>query len=164
MTEIKPSSLLTKYKQSSQGWILPLPIKENGKYKIRCFMNRSEEKDYDGEPIVFFQDVYTYKVPNLEFLTAFFMFQSFGQAYNGFLRNKQDRSKFIKEEDHQKGKFLMEKVIKSSFLGNSADVCQEIQKEFNRIGFEFNLKPIKTKKTLEELYLEVEQTLNKVRK
>ena len=157
MVKINPSSLCTKFQRSIDGWILPIPTIENGEYKIRMFMHPTGKKNYDGEPILEFRDIYTYTVPSFEYLVKFFMFQSFGQAYHGFFRMIQERTNFQTEEDQVSGLFLVEKVLKTSFLGESAYVCDKIQERFNEIGFEFNVEPIKQKdrKTVNEILKEM---------
>ena len=159
MVTINPSSICTKFENSIDGWILPFPVMENGQYKIRMFMNRAE----DGK--LAFNDVYTYNVPSLEYLIKFFMFPSFGQAYHGLFRMIQDRNNFFNESNHEQGYFLIEKALKSGFLGQTAMICGQIQKHFDKIGFEFNLEPIskKDRKSLDEILLEVNKIdINKV--
>ena len=157
MAKINPSSLCTKFQKSIDGWILPIPTVEDGKYKIRCFMNRTSKTNYDGEYILEFKDIYTYICPSFEDMVKFYMFQSFGQAYNGFLKNIQTRTSFQNENDHIQGRFLVEKVLKSNFLGESAMICGKIQEKFDEIGFEFSTEPIseKDRKSVGEILKEI---------
>lgn len=168
MVKINPSSICTKYEQSIDTWLLPIPTIENGQYKLRCFMSENKNKkrsERTWKSKKRFIDVYTYNVPSLDYLVMFYMFKSMGQAYNGLFKFQQDRTDFITEDDHEKGLFMMEKVNKTALLGNSAWVCNQIQQEFDKIGFEFDLNPIKEKdrKTVDEIIIEVKKMLkNKI--
>ena len=44
MVKINPSSICTKYEQSIDSWLLPIPTIENGQYKLRCFMSENKNK------------------------------------------------------------------------------------------------------------------------
>ena len=162
MVKINPSSICTKYEESIDTWLLPIPTIENGQYKLRCFMSENKNKkrsERTWESKKRFIDVYTYNVPSLDYLVMFYMFKSMGQAYNGLFKFQQDRTDFITEDDHEKGLFMMEKVNKTALLGKSAWVCDQIQQEFDKIGFEFDLNPIseKERKTVDEIVIEVKK-------
>ena len=166
MVKINPSSICTKYEQSIDSWLLPIPTIENGQYKLRCFMSENKNKkktDRTWESKKRFIDVYTYDVPSLDYLVMFYMFKSMGQAYNGLFRLQQDRTDFITEDSHESGLFLMDKINKTAIMGKSALVCNQIQQEFDKIGFEFDLNPIseKERKSVSEIIIEVKKMYNR---
>lgn len=166
MVKITPSSICTKYEESIDTWILPIPTIDNKEYKLRCFMSENRRKKKEKrtwESKKRFTDVYTYSVPSLDYLVMFYMFQSMGQAYNGLFKMQQDRTDFITQASHEKGLFMMEKINKTAIMGKSAVVCNQIQAEFDKIGFDFNLHPISEsdRKTVDEILIEVTKMIRR---
>ena len=112
-------NIFIKYANSSEKWLLALPVVENGQLKLRCYMTRR-----NGLTGVF-NDCYTYNV-DLNTLADFFSYKSHGQAYNELIKFKKARTGFIEESDHIKGVFMMSDVLESAKLGRSALVIEAI--------------------------------------
>ena len=93
-------NIFVKYANSSEKWLLALPVVENGQLKLRCYMTR--RNGLTG----MFNDCYTYNV-DLNTLSDFFSFKSHGQAYNQLIKYKKARTGFVEDSDHIKGVFMM---------------------------------------------------------
>lgn len=111
--------IFVKYANSSEKWILALPVVENGQIKLRCYMTR--RKEMTG----IFNDCYTYNV-DFNTLADFFSYRSHGQAYNELIKYKKTRTGFIGEANHIKGTFMMSDVLESAKVGRSALVIEAI--------------------------------------
>ena len=112
-------NIFVKYANSSEKWLLALPVVENGQLKLRCYMTRKNE--LTGV----FNNCYTYNV-DLNTLADFFSYKSHGQAYNELIKYKKARTGFVEESDHIKGVFMMSDVLKSAKLGRTALVIEAI--------------------------------------
>ena len=112
-------NIFVKYANSSEKWLLALPVVENGQLKLRCYMTRKSE--LTGV----FNDCYTYNV-DLNTLADFFSYKSHGQAYNELIKFKKARTGFIEESDHMKGVFMMSDVLESAKTGRTALVIEAI--------------------------------------
>lgn len=113
------NNIFIKYHNSSEKWLLPLPVVENGQLKLRCYMTR--KNSLKG----IFHDCYTYNV-DLNTLSNFFSYKSHGQAYNELIKFKKARTGFIEESDHIKGVFMMSDVLESAKSGRTALVIEAI--------------------------------------
>lgn len=112
-------NIFIKYHNSSEKWLLPLPVVENGQLKLRCYMTRKNA--LKGV----FNDCYTYNV-DLNTLSDFFSYKSHGQAYNELIKYKKARTGFVEESDHIKGIFMMSDVLESAKLGRTVLVIEAI--------------------------------------
>lgn len=112
-------NIFVKYHNSSEKWLLPLPVVEKGQLKLRCYMTR--ENSLKG----IFNDCYTYNV-DLNTLSDFFSYKSHGQAYNELIKFKKARTGFVEESDHIKGVFMMSDILESAKLGRTALVIEAI--------------------------------------
>lgn len=112
-------NIFVKYHNSSEKWILPLPVVEQGQIKLRCYMTR--KNGLKG----IFNDCYTYNV-DLNTLADFFSYKSNGQAYNELIKFKKARTGFVEESDHIKGIFMMSDVLESAKAGRTALVIEAI--------------------------------------
>lgn len=112
-------NIFIKYHNSSEKWLLPLPVVENGQLKLRCYMTR--RNTLKG----IFNDCYTYNV-DLNTLSDFFSYKSHGQAYNELIKFKKARTGFVEESDHIKGIFMMSDVLESAKLGRTVLVIEAI--------------------------------------
>lgn len=113
------NNIFIKYHNSSEKWLLPLPVVENGQLKLRCYMTR--KNSLKG----IFNDCYTYNV-DLNTLSDFFSYKSHGQAYNELIKFKKARTGFIEESDHIKGVFMMSDVLESAKSGRTTLVIEAI--------------------------------------
>ena len=116
---ISVDKIFVKYVNSSEKWILPLPILENGQLKLKCFM--TDKKALTGT----FTRYYTYLV-DFQTLYDFFSYKSHGQAYNELIKFKKTRTGFLKESDNAKGLFLMSDVIANAKEGRSNFVLENV--------------------------------------
>ena len=131
MVKFQPSFIIDKYKNSTDHWILPIPVFDNGELKIRCFMSRKK--------IGHFTDIYTYNIDkSRHLLVLFYKEKSYGQAYHKFLRLIKHRDTFILENDHEKGFFTMEDVKNTMFIGQTAYICSMIQRKIDNSDDSFN--------------------------
>ena len=112
-------NIFVKYHNSSEKWLLPLPVVENGQLKLRCYMTR--KNSLKG----IFNDCYTYNV-DLNTLANFFSYKSHGQAYNELIKFKKARTGFVEESEHMKGIFMMSDVLESAKAGRTALVIEAI--------------------------------------
>lgn len=112
-------NIFIKYHNSSEKWILPLPVVEQGQIKLRCYMTR--KNGLKG----IFNDCYTYNV-DLNTLADFFSYKSNGQAYNELIKFKKARTGFVEESDHIKGIFMISDVLESAKAGRTALVIEAI--------------------------------------
>lgn len=115
-------NLFIKYINSSEKWILPIPVLENGQMKLRCFMTRKNA--LTGT----FQAVYTYDV-DFRFLSDFFSYKSNGQAYNQMIRCKKHRVGFLDEPSKITGEFTI-KDVKDTVLNGRTVYVLEILNQF----------------------------------
>lgn len=112
-------NIFVKYHNSSEKWLLPLPVVEKGQLKLRCYMTR--KNSLKG----IFNDCYTYNV-DLNTLSDFFSYKSHGQAYNELIKFKKARTGFVEESDHIKGVFMMSDVLESAKTGRTVLVIEAI--------------------------------------
>lgn len=116
---ISIDNIFVKYVNSSEKWLLAIPVTEKGQLKLRCYMTR--KNSLKGV----FNDCYTYNV-DLNTLADFFSYKSHGQAYNELIKFKKARTGFVEESDHIKGIFMMSDVLESAKTGRTALVIKAI--------------------------------------
>ena len=112
-------NIFIKYMNSSEKWILAIPVIENGQLKLRCFM--TGRKELTGT----FQNCYTYNV-SFNLLTDFYSYKSHGQAYNELIKYKKTRTGFFSEPDHVKGFWTMSDIKNTIINGRTKIVCEAI--------------------------------------
>lgn len=128
-------NIFVKYHNSSDKWILPIPVVENGQLKLRCYMTRK------NAPKGIFNDVYTYNV-SFNTLSDFFSYKSHGQAYNELIKFKKARTGFIEESDHMKGIFMMSDVLETVKQGRSKLVLEAVEHIMNLQQRTFTIEAI----------------------
>lgn len=128
-------NIFIKYMNSSQKWILAIPVVEQGQIKLRCFM--TGRKELTGT----FQNCYTYNV-SFALLTDFYSYKSHGQAYNELIKNKKARTGFFNEPDHVKGFWNMSDIKETIINGKTALVCEAINHLMNLTNRTFVLEAI----------------------
>ena len=129
--------IVKRFRKSSQQWIMPIPILENGALKIMCLMRHDKENRIkDNEPI-HFDAYYTYKV-SLLVLHNFLLEKSCGKAYWKYVRCKEPRTDFLGLDDSKKDIYISEQVIKEIMLkGRSQYIFELINKKFDDIDHDF---------------------------
>lgn len=128
-------NIFIKYVNSSEKWILAIPVVEKGQLKLRCFMTGRNE--LTGT----FQNCYTYNV-SFNLLTDFFSYKSHGQAYNELIKYKKTRTGFFGEADHVKGLWNMSDIKETIINGKTALVCEAINHLMNLTNRTFVLEAI----------------------
>lgn len=128
-------NIFIKYVNSSEKWILAIPVVEKGQLKLRCFMTGRNE--LTGT----FQNCYTYNV-SFNLLTDFFSYKSHGQAYNELIKYKKTRTGFFGEADHVKGLWNMSDIKETIINGKTASVCEAINHLMNLTNRTFVLEAI----------------------
>lgn len=128
-------NIFIKYMNSSEKWILAIPVVEQGQIKLRCFM--TGRKELTGT----FQNCYTYNV-SFALLTDFYSYKSHGQAYNELIKNKKARTGFFNEPDHVKGFWNMSDIKETIINGKTALVCEAINHLMNLTNRTFVLEAI----------------------
>lgn len=128
-------NIFIKYMNSSEKWILAIPVVEQGQIKLRCFM--TGRKELTGT----FQNCYTYNV-SFALLTDFYSYKSHGQAYNELIKNKKARTGFFNEPDHVKGFWNMSDIKETIINGKTALVCEAINYLMNLTNRTFVLEAI----------------------
>lgn len=128
-------NIFIKYMNSSEKWILAIPVVEKGQIKLRCFM--TGRKELTGT----FQNCYTYNV-SFALLTDFYSYKSHGQAYNELIKNKKARTGFFNEPDHVKGFWNMSDIKETIINGKTALVCEAINHLMNLTNRTFVLEAI----------------------
>lgn len=146
MTEIK--DLFQKYNKSEDRWILIAPVSEKGQLKLRCFMSKKRNSDI-------FENVYTYNI-GLGELLKFLNANSFGQAYNGIVKNKKKRIGFQTETDHEKGLFTKFDVLQTMIRGRTKLLLEMVTMLQSRYDLEANMNRLEQRKSMEQLELEFE--------
>lgn len=132
---ITVDNIFIKYANSSEKWLLALPVVENGQLKLRCYMTRRNE--LTGV----FNDCYTYNV-DLNTLADFFSYKSHGQAYNELIKFKKARTGFIEESDHIKGVFMMSDILETVKQGRSKLVLEAVEHIMNLQQRTFTIEAI----------------------
>lgn len=128
-------NIFVKYINSSEKWILAIPVIEAGQIKLRCFMTGRNE--LTGT----FQNCYTYNV-SFNLLTDFFSYKSHGQAYNELIKYKKTRTGFFGEADHVKGLWNMSDIKETIINGKTALVCEVINHLMSLSNRSFTLEAI----------------------
>ena len=141
---ISIDNIFVKYVNSSEKWLLAIPVTEKGQLKLRCYMTR--KNSLKGV----FNDCYTYNV-DLNTLADFFSYKSHGQAYNELIKFKKARTGFVEESDHIKGVFMMSDILESAKTGRTALVIEAINTLMSIQHRVFTIEPItKTEKAQRE--------------
>lgn len=128
-------NILVKYMNSSEKWILAIPVVENGQIKLRCFM--TGRKELTGT----FQNCYTYEC-SFTLLSDFYSYKSIGQAYNELIKFKKARTGFFGEASHTKGNWTISDIRETILNGRSALVCEAINKLMSLHNRSFTLEAI----------------------
>jgi len=128
-------NLFIKYINSSEKWLLPIPVLEDGQMKLRCFMTR--RKALVGT----FQSIYTYDV-DFRFLSDFFSYKSNGQAYNQMIRCKKHRVGFLDEPSKVTGEFTIKDVKNTVLNGRTVYVLEILNQFMNLHNKHFTLEAI----------------------
>ena len=128
-------NIFIKYVNSSEKWILAIPVVEKGQLKLRCFM--TDRKELTGT----FQNCYTYDV-SFNLLTDFYSYKSHGQAYNELIKFKKARTGFFGEADHVKGLWTMSDIKETIINGKTALVCEAINHLMSLSNRSFTLEAI----------------------
>lgn len=128
-------NIFIKYVNSSEKWILAIPVVEKGQLKLRCFM--TDRNELTGT----FQNCYTYNV-SFNLLTDFFSYKSHGQAYNELIKYKKTRTGFFGEADHVKGLWNMSDIKETIINGKTALVCEAINHLMSLSNRSFTLEAI----------------------
>lgn len=132
--ELNIKNLFRKYENSSQRWILPIPVIEDGQLKLICYMNHSKDRTEQN-----FDAYYVYKI-NLLVLMNYLMETSNGQAYWKYVRSKQPRTKFLDLDDSQKETVITRKEIDFRMRqGHTKYILDLINKKFNEINYVFSI-------------------------
>ena len=144
-------TIFVKYANSSEKWILPLPVVEKGQVKLRCYM--TDKKEMTG----IFNNCYTYNV-DFNTLADFFSYKSHGQAYNELIKHKKRRTGFVGEANHIKGIFMMSDVLESAKNGRTSVVMEAINTLMSIQHRVFTMEAItkmeKEKRKKEKLHIE----------
>lgn len=128
-------NIFVKYINSSEKWILPVPVIEAGQVKLRCYMTRRDS--LTGV----FNDCYTYNV-SFSTLADFFSYKSHGQAYNELIKFKKVRTGFLSEPDHIKGHFTISDIKETIINGKTALLLEAIQTIMNVQNRVFTMEAI----------------------
>ena len=131
--ELTIENLIKKYQNSSQKWILPIPVIQDGRLKLFCFMNHKK----DGK--MRFDAYYTYDI-NLLVLLNYMMETSNGQAYWKYVRCKEPRTSFLGLADSQTDIHITEQTInKIMRKGQTKYILDLINRKFNEINYVFSI-------------------------
>ena len=121
------------------------PILENGQVKLKCFMGKKEN------PLYIFGYTYTYEI-NLNILLKFLQANSYGQAYNGLIKYRQDRVGFDNTPNKEKGLFTKKDVLHTMVQGKTKlllDITTLLQGRHQLVTNMEQLTERKRKKQLE---------------
>ena len=135
MVQLNLDNIFVKYVNSSEQWLLAIPVVENGNIKLRCFMR--SRKDLVGV----FTNCYTYNV-SFSCLTDFFSYKSHGQAYNELIKCKKIRTGFFNEADHEKGLWKLGDIKETILNGRTELVLEAINHLMNLTNRGFVLEAI----------------------
>lgn len=132
--ELNIANLFKKYENSSQRWILPIPVIEDGQLKLICYMNHSEDRTEQN-----FDAYYIYNI-NLLVLMNYLMETSNGQAYWKYVRSKKPRTRFLDLDDHQTNTVIKREDIAFRMRqGHTKYILNLIDKKFNEINYVFSI-------------------------
>lgn len=147
-------NLFIKYINSSEKWILPIPVIEDGQIKLRCYMTRRNQ--LTGT----FQAIYTYDV-DFRFLADFFAYQSHGQAYNQMVKFKKHRNGFLSEPSKVTGNFTLKDVKESVINGRTVYLLEIVNKFMNMHNLSFIIQGIDNaeKERIKSEYDEIKEQL-----
>ena len=141
--ELNYNNRVKRFRNSSEQWIMPIPIVEDGELKIICFMNHDKENRVaDNEPI-WFDAYYTYKT-SLLVLHNFLLEESCGKAYWKYVRCKEPRTSFLGLNDFKKNTYITEKSIQNIMIkGRTNYIFELIDKKFDNIEHKFTTHPFR---------------------
>ena len=141
--ELTIENLIKKYQNSSQKWILPIPVIQDGQLKLICYMNRNEDGAME------FNAQYIYNI-NLLVLLNYMMETSNGQAYWKYVRGKEPRTSFL-ELDSEKHTYVSEQdVYEVMRKGQTKYILNLINKKFNEINYVFSIIALNEAKEQED--------------
>lgn len=143
-------NLFDKYENSSK-WLLICPVLENGQVKLRCFMSKTNNG--------VFQNCYTYKA-NLEILLKFVQSNSFGQAYNGLIKYRQQRIGFQDKPNKETKEFKKQDIIECMIKGRTKMLLDVITLLQSRHGIITNMEQLVEHKRKKELEAEFDAFYN----
>ena len=137
MTEVNYENIEKRFRNSSQQWIMPIPVLEDGELKIMCFMNHDKEhRIADDEPISF-DSYYTYRV-SLLVLHNFLLEKSCGKAYWKYVRCKEPRTSFDGLDNFKRDMHITQSSINQIMkTGKTESIFKMIEKKFNDINHQF---------------------------
>lgn len=141
--ELNYNNIVKRFRQSSEQWIMPIPIIEDGELKVICFMNHDKENRVSDEEPIWFDSYYTYKT-DLLVLHNFLLEESCGKAYWKYIRSKEPRTRFLGLDDYVRDTYITEKDIYNMMASGRTDYIFElIDKKFNDIEHQFTTHPFK---------------------
>ena len=150
-------SIVKRFRNSSEQWIMPIPVYKNGELVLFCFMRHDKENRIKDDEPIHFDSYYSYKV-SLLVLHNFLLEKSCGQAYWKYVRCKEPRTMFGELDDFKRDSYFSEKTIKELMKqGRSDYIFDLINKKFNDIDHDFTTDPkdddeaIKQAKELEDM-------------
>ena len=130
-------TIVERFRKSSQQWIMPIPILENGELKIMCLMKHDKKTRITDDKPIYFDAYYTYKV-SLLVLHNFLLEKSCGKAYWKYVRCKEPRTDFLGLDDSKKDIYINEQAIKEIMLkGRTEYIFELINKKFDDIDHDF---------------------------
>lgn len=130
-------AIVKRFRQSSEQWIMPIPVIEDGKLKVFCFMNHDKENRIADDKPIWFDSYYSYQV-SLLVLHNFLMEKSCGQAYWKYVRSKKPRTSFLGLDDYKRNNYFSESSIKQIMMkGRSDYIFDLINDKFDDIDYDF---------------------------
>ena len=134
-------SVVERFRNSSEQWIMPIPVIEDGELKVFCFMNHDKEHRIKDDEPIWFDAYYSYKV-SLLVLHNFLLEESCGRAYWKYVRCKEPRISFLGFDTSKTNTFFSEKSIQNIMAnGRTNYIFELINKKFNDIDHEFTTHP-----------------------
>lgn len=136
------NNIVKRFRNSSEQWIMPIPVMKDGKLVIFCFMRHDKNNRIADDEPIHFDSYYAYRT-SLLVLHNFLLEESCGQAYWKYVRCKEPRTRFGKLDDHQDGYFT-EKSIKELMINGRSDyIFDLINRKFDDINHDFTTHPKK---------------------
>lgn len=130
-------TIVERFRNSSEQWIMPIPVYKDGELVLFCFMRHDKENRIKDNDPIYFDSYYSYKI-NLLVLHNFLMEVSCGQAYWKYVRCKEPRKSFGELDDCKRNTFFSEKSIQELMQqGRTNYIFDLINKKFNDINHNF---------------------------
>ena len=135
--ELNYSNIVERFRKSSQQWIMPIPVIQDGKLVVFCFMRHDKENRIADDEPIYFDSYYAYRT-SLLVLHNFLLETSCGQAYWKYVRCKEPRTDFKGLIDKQTNSYFDEKFIKNLMINNKTEyVFNNINEKFKDINHDF---------------------------